>query len=358
MAVRRSAPQALERYREKRDFAKTREPSGTSAEVVKERLFVVQKHAARRLHYDLRLQFGDVLRSWAVPQGPSLDPKVRRLAVRVEDHPLEYVEFEATIPKGQYGGGAMIVWDRGTWVAMGDAEEGYQKGTLKFRLMGEKLGGGWSLVRLKPKEGERGDNWLLIKERDPFARPEAEGSVLEARPESVLSGRRVEELAAPGPTAAPKAKRRRKAKPLEPGSLPGAVPAALPKEMRPQLASPATRVPDGDEWLHEIKFDGYRTLARLDAGAVRLLTRSGQDWTERYGLLAKAFEAVSCQEALIDGEILVQDERGIASFAALQDALSEGRTGELTVFAFDLVHLDGYDLMHVPLVERKRALEA
>src|ERR687897_1905928 len=184
---------ALERYRKKRDFSKTREPAG-AAQAAGERLFVVQKHAARRLHYDLRLQFGETLKSWAVPQGPSLDPEVRRLAVHVEDHPLQYADFEAPIPKGQYGAGAMIVWDRGTWVPMGDPEEGYRKGTLKFRLLGEKLGGGWTLVRLKPKEGERAESWLLIKERDPYARPGQGDQLLEERPESVLTGRRVEEL--------------------------------------------------------------------------------------------------------------------------------------------------------------------
>jgi bifunctional non-homologous end joining protein LigD len=343
---------ALERYRAKRDFARTPEPSGVE-QGAQERLFVVQKHAARRLHYDLRLQFGGALRSWAVPNGPSLDPKVRRLAVRVEDHPLEYVDFEAQIPKGQYGAGGMIVWDRGTWIPMGDPEEGYRKGSLKFRLAGEKLGGGWTLVRLKPKEGDRGDNWLLIKERDPFARPGSDAAILEERPESVISGRRVEDLAAPEPEAKPAARQR----PLRPSSLKGAKKAPLPREIRPQLASPASQVPGGDEWLHEIKFDGYRTIARIDGGEVRLLTRTGLDWTDRYGRLALVFKKLPCKQALIDGEIVVQDAEGHSSFAALQDALSEGRTHELTYFAFDLPYLDGYDLCAAPLPQRKRALE-
>jgi bifunctional non-homologous end joining protein LigD len=348
---------ALERYRAKRDFAKTAEPPG--GEIAPgTSLFVVQKHAARRLHYDLRLQFGDTLRSWAVPQGPSLDPKVRRLAVHVEDHPLEYADFEKPIPKGQYGAGAMIVWDRGSWIPIGDAEAEYRKGTLKFRLVGEKLGGGWMLVRLKPKDGERGDNWLLIKERDPYARPGHGDELLDKRPESVLSGRRVEELlATETPGGAPPAAARKPGR-LRPSALPGALKAPLPEAVRPQLATPSARVPEGDEWLHEIKLDGYRTLARLEAGAVRLLTRTGQDWTDRYGLLAKAFAALPCKQALIDGEIVVQDAHGVASFAAFQDALAEGRTHELTCFAFDLLHLDGYDLTSVPLDERKRALGA
>jgi DNA ligase D len=343
---------ALERYRRKRDFSKTREPPGGKA-APGASLFVVQKHAARRLHYDLRLQFGDSLRSWAVPNGPSLDPKVRRLAVRVEDHPLEYVDFEAQIPKGQYGAGGMIVWDRGTWTAMGDPEADYQKGTLKFRLSGEKLGGGWTLVRLKRKDGDRGDNWLLIKERDPFARPGSDAAILEERPESVLTGRVVEDLAQPEPEITPAPRR----KPVRPAALKGARKAPLPDEIRPQLASPATRAPGGEEWLHEIKLDGYRTIARIDQGAVGLLTRTGLDWTDRYGRLAAAFKKLPCRQALIDGEIVVQDAQGHSSFAALQDALSEGRAHELTFFAFDLLHLDGYDLCPAPLAERKRALD-
>ena len=352
MLARSRTEDSLERYREKRDFSKTREPPGGKA-APGTSLFVVQKHAARRLHYDLRLQFGDALKSWAVPNGPSLDPKARRLAVHVEDHPLEYVDFEAQIPKGQYGAGGMIVWDRGTWIPMGDPEEGYRKGSLKFRLDGEKLGGGWTLVRLKPKEGERGDNWLLIKERDPFAKPGSDAAILEERPESVISGRRVEQLAEPEPPA--RLARQREA--VEPASLKGARKAPLPKQFRPQLATQASRVPEGMEWLHEIKFDGYRTIARVDGGEVMLITRSGLDWTGRYGVLAKVFKGLRCEQALIDGEIVVQDEQGIASFAALQDALSAGRTHELIFFAFDLPYLNGYDLGAVPLVERKRALE-
>ena len=352
MAEARTRQDTLERYRQKRDFSKTREPPGGKV-APGTSLFVVQKHAARRMHYDLRLQFGDALRSWAVPNGPSLDPKVRRLAVRVEDHPLEYVDFEAQIPKGQYGAGGMIVWDRGTWIPMEDPEAGYRKGSIKFRLAGEKLGGGWTLVRIKPKEGDRGDNWLLIKERDPFARAEADGDILEERPESVITGRRVEDLAAPEPEPLPAPRR----KPLRQSSLHGAKKAPLPRELRPQLASQAARVPDGDEWLHEIKFDGYRTIARIDDGEVRLLTRTGLDWTDRYGRLADAFKRLPCKQALIDGEIVVQDAAGHSSFAALQDALSEGRTHELTFFAFDLLYLDGYELGAAPLRERRRALE-
>jgi bifunctional non-homologous end joining protein LigD len=345
---------ALERYRKKRDFSKTREPAG-AGQAADARLFVVQKHAARRLHYDLRMQFGDTLRSWAVPQGPSLDPKIRRLAVRVEDHPLEYYDFEGPIPKGQYGAGAMIVWDRGTWVPMGDPEADYQKGTIKFRLSGEKLGGGWTLVRIK-NDTQRGDNWLLIKERDPYARPEAEGNILDEAPESVISGRRVEEIS-DEPAAEP-AKAKPRPRTVRVAKLAGAKPAALPSGLRPQLASPSTAVPAGDDWLHEIKLDGYRTMARIEDGAVRFITRSGHDWTDRYGSLAGAFAKIPCKQAMIDGEIVVQDQAGVSRFPALQDALAEGRTHDLTFFAFDLPYLDGYDLAEVPLLARKQALEA
>ena len=291
-----------------------------------------------------------------MPQGPSLDPKIRRLAVHVEDHPLEYSDFEGPIPKGQYGAGAMIVWDRGTWVPMGDADADYQKGTIKFRLSGQKLGGGWTLVRIKNPQ-ERGDNWLLIKERDPYARPEAEGSIVDEAPESVISGRRVEEVLAAEPPAEP-AKARPRPRTVRVAKLAGAKPAALPTSLRPQLASPSDSVPAGADWLHEIKLDGYRTLARLENGLVRFFTRQGLDWTDRYGSLANGFAEVRCKQALIDGEIVVQDEAGISHFSSLQDALAEGRTHELTFFAFDLLHLDGYDLSEVPLLARKQALDA
>jgi DNA ligase D-like protein (predicted ligase)/DNA ligase D-like protein (predicted 3'-phosphoesterase) len=349
----RSRNDSLEPYRRKRDFSRTREPAGKEA-LAGERLFVVQKHAARRLHYDLRMQFGDTLRSWAVPQGPSLDPKIRRLAVRVEDHPLAYYDFEGPIPKGQYGGGAMIVWDRGSWVPMGDAEADYDKGTIKFRLSGEKLGGGWTLVRLKNDE-QRGDNWLLIKERDPYARPEADGNILEEAPESVVSGRKVEELLAEDPPA--KAATKGKPRRVQAAKIQGAKSADLPTSLRPQLASPVSAVPKGEEWLHEIKLDGYRTLARIDNGEVRLFTRSGHDWTDRYGRLPRAFAKIPCKQAVIDGEIVVQDKEGVSHFSGLQDALAEGRTDALTFFAFDLLYLDGHDLAAAPLLARKQALE-
>ena len=305
----------LEEYRKKRDFKATPEPSGTSKsaagskkgakEVPKgeapasgpeqpSRIFVVQKHAASRLHYDFRLELDGVLLSWAVPKGPSLDPHEKHLAVHVEDHPLEYASFEGTIPEGEYGGGTVIVWDRGTWEPIGaaaqDPQAGLAKGDFKFELHGEKLSGAWVLVRMKPRGNERAENWLLIKERDAEARPSGEYDILKARPESALSGRTIEqvaeEAAGDGGEAASESD-------TEADSTRGAAAPAVSRGSDPQpldapmqLAALVGQAPQGDEWLHEVKYDGYRLRASIDSGRggerqVRLLTRSGQDWTER-----------------------------------------------------------------------------
>ena len=355
---RSRAKPALARYRAKRDFAATPEPVGAPAPLPGDR-FVVHKHAARRLHYDLRLELDGTLKSWAVTKGPSLDPKVRRLAVHVEDHPLEYTDFEATIPDGAYGAGGMIVWDRGTWVPMGDSEEGYRTGQLKFRLVGEKLRGGWTLVQLKSGKDADGKNWLFIKERDTYARPEAEGDILVEAPLSVLSGRAVEDLAAPATTTAKAGRRRTKrAARVRPDRLRGARKGALPAKPRPQLATLVAEPPAGARWIHEIKLDGYRTLARIENGRARLLTRNGHDWTERYAVLAESLEGLACATAVLDGEVCVQRNDGATSFAALQDALAAGAQEKLIYFVFDLPYLDGFDLGRTPLIERKRALEA
>ena len=335
--------ETLRDYRAKRDFSRTAEPAGGEAGAGSR--FVVHKHQATADHYDLRLELGGVLKSWAVPKGPSLDPADRRLAIQTEDHPVEYIDFEAVIPEGEYGGGPMIVWDTGTWAPMGDADAGLKAGELKFRLAGEKLGGGWMLVRLKPKPGEKKAVWLLIKEKDAAAAPGRD--ILAERPESVKSGRRIEELA---PAAPVKVGR------LRPGSLAGAVKGPGPERLAPQLASPVERPPEGGDWLHEIKLDGYRTLALRDGEAVRLITRGGLDWTHRYGDLAEAFRGLPCREAVVDGEIVVLDEGGVSRFALLQDALSRGARNELVFFAFDLVRLDGWNLAGVPLVKRKGLL--
>ncbi|MBZ9854153.1 DNA ligase D [Mesorhizobium sp. CA13] len=351
-------PAELKTYRAKREFTKTPEPAGGLILGDGNR-FVVHKHHATADHYDLRLEVDGVLKSWAVPRGPSLNPADKRLAVETEDHPLEYIDFEGVIPEGEYGGGPMIVWDAGTWAPMEDVEKSLRTGAFKFRLAGQKLNGGWMLTRLKPKPGEDEGkkNWLLFKERDLASNPTLD--ILEARPESVKSGRRIEDLVKPPAKAAPRPGT------LKPCALPGAVKASPAARIEPQLATQVPKPPGGDDpgdrtgeiWLHEIKFDGYRTMAHLTDGEVRLITRGGIDWTKRYGDLPHAFAKLPCREAIIDGEIVVLDGKGISRFALLQDALAEGAGSKLHFYAFDLLHLDGWDLRKAPL-ERRKALLA
>ncbi|ACP23494.1 probable ATP-dependent DNA ligase (plasmid) [Sinorhizobium fredii NGR234] len=341
----------LETYRKKRNFSKTPEPAGTLAGGGNR--FVVHKHHATADHYDLRLEVGGVLKSWAVPKGPSVNPADKRLAVETEDHPIEYIDFEGVIPEGEYGAGPMIVWDAGVWAPMDDVEESLRKGAFKFRLAGEKLNGGWMLTRLKPRPGEEDHrHWLLFKERDPAADPSTD--ILAARPESVKSGRRIEELVEKPKPAAKPAK-------LKPGALPGAAKATMPTRIEPQLATqtaiPPGSAPGREVWLHEIKFDGYRTMAHLTDGEVRLITRGGLDWTKRYGDLPEAFRRLPCRVAVIDGEIVMLDAEGISRFALLQEALSTGAGNRLVFYAFDLLHLDGWNLTHVPLEKRKALLK-
>lgn len=342
------AAEKLRSYRDKRDFSKTREPRGGIPASNGNR-FVVHKHHATADHYDLRLELDGVLKSWAVPRGPSLNPADRRLAVETEDHPLEYIDFEGVIPEGEYGGGPMIVWDAGSWAPMDDARSALDKGAFKFRLWGEKLKGGWMLTRLKPRPDEDKRNWLLIKEHDQAE--DTETDILAVRPESVKSGRLIEELV-------PQRKPPTKPEDIKPETLAGAVRSAMPARIEPQLAT-ATERPAADpkKWLHEIKLDGYRTMAHIADGATRLITRSGLDWTKRYGTLPMSFRRLPCSEAIIDGEIVVLDDKGISRFAALQDALAGGHDRQLVFYAFDLVFLNGWDLRKVTLGQRKALLE-
>jgi bifunctional non-homologous end joining protein LigD len=362
----------LQTYQAKRDFAKTREPRGTAARQ-RGHAYAIQKHAARRLHYDLRLELDGVLKSWAITKGPSLVPGEKRLAVEVEDHPVEYQDFEGTIPKGEYGGGAVIVWDRGTWTPIGDPHKGLAKGHLDFEIDGEKLHGLWHLVRMRRKAREKRNNWLLIKARDDAARAPGEPDVLDERPQSVLSGRTIETVAAAknGKTwstrkrsdqaAAAKKDRDSPARMASPNfaALKCARKAALQDFVEPCLATLAAKPPAGDRWVHEIKFDGYRLQARIDAGKVKLRTRGGLDWTTKFGkAVTAALGRLPVRQGLIDGELVVEGETGASDFAALKTALSEGRTDRLMFYAFDLLHADGYDLRNVALVERKTALQA
>lgn len=338
----------LDEYRRKRDFSRTPEPGG-AAPAAGGPGFVVQKHAARQLHYDLRLEHGGTLLSWAVPKGPSLDPADKRLAVRVEDHPLEYADFEGVIPSGEYGGGTVMVWDRGTWEPLGDTETMLAKGDLEFRLHGTKLSGDWVLARMERRASGSRDNWLLIKHRDDDARPRGEHDVL-SEDASALSGGSMELI---GSDADATWRSEPAAAPATGGARGEAAP--FPADAAFALATHADRAPGGDAWLHEIKIDGYRAMLLLSDGEARFLTRSGQDWTARFTRQAEAARALGAHEAVIDGEIAIVAPDGTTSFGALQRAISDGR-GALTYFAFDLLHLDGRDLRGLPVEERKAAL--
>ena len=375
----------LDLYRQKRDFSKTAEPRGAARRGRQTGAFVVQKHDARRLHYDFRLEMDGVLKSWAVTRGPSLVAGEKRLAVHVEDHPVDYGDFEGTIPKGEYGGGTVIVWDRGRWTPVGDAKKGYAKGHLEFELEGEKLHGRWHLVRMQKKPGEKRENWLLIKSEDDAARPPSGPDILQERPESVLTRRDVAEVAgeapgwssktgriaehAPPVSEPPAAGRKRKpaaAAPKARGKAPadersmpkGGKRTSLPDFVPPALATLQSKPPAGAAWVHEIKFDGYRIQARIEGDRVRLLTRTGLDWTDRFGTqVAEALAGLKVDAALIDGEIVVETANGASDFSALQADLSEGRSDRFRFYAFDLLHLDGIDLTGVGLIERKALLE-
>jgi bifunctional non-homologous end joining protein LigD len=372
----------LETYRSKRDFKATPEPAGRKRAKAKAgHSFVIQKHDATRLHYDFRLEMDGVLKSWAVTRGPSLDPGEKRLAVHVEDHPLEYGGFEGTIPKGEYGGGTVLIWDRGTWEPVDDPHKGYAKGHLEFELHGEKLHGRWHLVKMQGKPREKRENWLLIKAEDEEARAPGDPDILDELPDSVTTGRSIADVEgeAPGwssktgkietPAKKKAASRSRRAKteaesapdlpPLpDPATIAGAKKAALPAFVEPALATLATNPPSGERWLHEIKFDGYRLQAHVSAGRVKLSTRTGLDWTKKFGKeIAAALQALPVGTALIDGELVVETSAGVSDFSALQADLSEGRSDRFAFYAFDLLHLDGYDLREVPLATRKATLE-
>lgn len=328
-------------YRAKRDFERTAEPAGAMAAARETpRRFIVQKHDASRLHYDFRLAWDGVLLSWAVTKGPSPDPGEKRLAVRTEDHPLDYADFEGTIPAKEYGGGTVMLWDEGTWAPQEDFAKGLKKGKLKITLQGRRMQGGWALVRMGGKGGEKRENWLLIKERDDYAEDDPAGLTGgEAR--SVKSGRTMEEIA--------EGRKPRKQKPRKAAPKRDKAPAFA----KPQLATLVAEAPEGEDWLHETKFDGYRCLAALGKGGARLYTRSGKDWSEKFTGLPEAFDALPCRAALIDGEVMAAKVKGSA-FSSLQRALKEG--GPLVFYAFDLLSLDGEDLRGEGQLDRRKRL--
>ena len=349
----------LDDYNRMRDFSATSEPAAKRSGKKKAKdhalQFCIQKHDASRLHYDFRLELDGALKSWAVPKGPSLDPKVKRLAVHVEDHPIDYATFEGSIPEGHYGAGDVIVWDRGVWIPQEDPAQAYAKGKLKFELQGEKLSGLWNLVRTHmPGKQEQ---WFLIKHQDSAAKPESDYDVVVAAPDSVLSDRTIlpkkaKTAAKPKPVKKPASK---VAPEGQSAKLTGAHKAKLPELIKPELATLVEKAPDG-EWSYEIKFDGYRIMARIDHGQVKLFTRNGHDWTHKLPAQAKALTDLDLESAWLDGEMVVANEQGVPDFQALQNAFEEGSSGNILYYLFDMPYLNGVDLREVPVEERRVAL--
>lgn len=380
---------SLSEYKRKRDFKKTPEPAGSRAAARGGAKFVVQKHAASRLHYDFRLEIDGTLKSWAVPKGPSLDPQVKSLAVQVEDHPLTYADFEGVIPQGEYGGGTVMVWDQGTWSPEGEEDPlaMWKAGNLKFTLTGKKLKGSWALVRMGGRAGEGGKNWLLIKHDDRFAKLKEEYDILEQQPRSVVSKRKLEQIAAAAhdvwsggadskgakmknataaktprknSKASSQAQKRSQSVPTAATitKIPGVKRAALPREIKPQLATLVAEPPRGEHWLHELKFDGYRILALIQNGKVALLTRNGHDWTHRFKAIATGLARLPLESGVIDGEIVALNAKGNSDFQQLQNQLRRGDEKSLAFYAFDLPFAQGCDLRAATLEARKRVLKA
>ena len=362
----------LAEYRKKRDFARTSEPEGegpaaTDEQMFVEQMFVVQRHAARRLHYDLRLELDGVLKSWAVPKGPSLDPEVKTLAVHVEDHPLDYADFEGLIPAGQYGGGTVMLFDRGRWEPLEDPREGYRRGRLKFRLHGQRLKGSWNLVRAGGRTADP-DQWLLIKRKDKQARPGDGHQFVEQVSQSIATGRTMDEIArqadrvwthsaadnqgdsdgsavndplAPSP---------------QPRSAPGARRGPMPDVVHPQLPTLVDSPPEGESWLHELKYDGYRLLSFKDGNSVRLMTRREHDWTGRFPTVAAAIQQLPANQLVLDGEVVVFARDGTTDFQTLQNSLQAGGFKRHVYLLFDVIYFDGFDLAKTPLEARKQLL--
>jgi bifunctional non-homologous end joining protein LigD len=357
MATRTTPTDPLQRYTAKRDFKVTPEPKAARGARKEEALsFVIQKHWASRLHYDFRLELDGVLLSWAVPKGPSFDPKDKRMAVHVEDHPVSYGGFEGTIPPKQYGAGTVIVWDRGSWEPVGDPRQGMADGKLVFRLHGEKLAGLWELVRIR-KPSDKQDPWLLFKKKDEWARPSSDYDVIAALPDSVVAKplgpveqREPRGDGGNGHAAA------QAAPPIDLQSVPK---TTLPDTLAPQLATLAKGVPSAGRWSYELKFDGYRLLARVDGkGDVRLYTRNANDWTAKMKPLKAAVESLGLRSSWLDGEIVVLNGAGTPDFNALQNAFDASRTDAIRYFLFDLPFLDGRDLRKLPLEQRRALLRA
>jgi bifunctional non-homologous end joining protein LigD len=373
---------ALTEYKQKRRFSKTSEPAPKAGKRTGWR-YVIQKHDASRLHYDFRLELDHVLKSWAVPKGPCLDPSVKRLAVEVEDHPVGYGTFEGIIPEGEYGGGTVLLWDTGRWEPVGDPHTGLRTGRLKFNLYGQKLHGAWALIRTRASSDTDSRQWLLIKERDDSARRVSDGDILEELPLSVATGRELESIAkaegsvrSSGKAVDSSAKRHSKRKsPIAKSAksakavakksrttiktesaIAGAIQRQMPDQIDVQLATLTEKPPDGDEWLHEIKFDGYRMVCRIDGDAVKLISRNHQEWTGRLNQMIPSIRKLAAHQAILDGEVVAVQPDGTTDFQSLQNAFRDDRVDGLKYYVFDLLYLDGRSLVEVPLEERKQLL--
>ncbi|MDI1308857.1 MAG: DNA ligase D [Methylotenera sp.] len=339
---------SLDKYWEKRDFEITAEPRGEVIKSSETLSFFIQRHHASRLHYDFRLELDGTLKSWAVPKGPSLDPSDKRLAVHVEDHPLTYGSFEGRIPKGQYGAGGVVLWDKGIWIPIGDPKVDYQKGNLKFELLGEKLSGKWALVRMKKKsdEDDKQDSWLLIKEKDDHAKSGQAANVTENRAESVLNlkTKTVEKTKTTSASSKTQTKQPNTEK--------------IPDKISPQLATLVSEAPVGEEWISEVKFDGYRALSRIESGKVKMFTRNGHDWTKQWKMIAEQLEKLPIDNAWVDGEVVAVKD-GKINFGALSnyDVNNPKDDIQLKYYIFDLIYLNGQDISSLRLLDRKLLLK-
>jgi len=350
----------LQQYWKKRDFKVTQEPRGKVEASGKQLWFFIQKHHARRLHYDFRLELQGTLKSWAVPKGPSLDPHDKRLAVEVEDHPLDYGSFEGDIPAGQYGAGHVMLWDKGTWEAIGDPVQGYKNGSLKFQLHGHKLHGKWALVRMKGRPGnqEKQTNWLLIKEQDDEARTGHEADITETQAESVRHLREIADHSHVSKAPVVQALNDLGASAAHQKGLKLGAKTRMPTAYQPQLATLVTHAPEGEQWLSELKYDGYRALTQIHQGKVKIFSRNGHDWSTKWPTLVKVLSKVPAESAWLDGEVVAIQADGSISFQALQNAVRLGKEANLAYFIFDLLYLDGRDITQLPLRQRKELLQA
>jgi bifunctional non-homologous end joining protein LigD len=334
---------SLDPYRKKRDFSQTPEPQGKITRK-KKLMYVIQKHAARHLHYDFRIELGGVLKSWAIPKGPSLDPNVKRLAIQVEDHPIEYGSFEGIIPKGQYGGGTVMLWDEGTWKSLDDKPfEAYEQGHLHFELHGQKLQGRWDLIRFKDEK-----NWFLIKHQDKYARKQDEYDITSELTKSVLSQHSLEEISKHAERIW-NSKKKAASINIEPSEFPGFI--------FPQLATLVDKPPKGAQWLHEIKFDGYRILTFKNGKNSLLKSRNKNDWTQNFQPVTDAIDQLPFEQLIVDGEIVALDAKGNSDFQLLQNYLKNPQKASFVYYIFDLLYYNGYDLRGLPLIERKSLLQ-